>query len=88
MRVVYSGDARKQLKKLDNSVKVRSLLIMKRAKTFIISPCWLQFDIVGNYIGLWRYRVGDYRILCDIKNDELCILVVDVGHRRDVYEYK
>ena len=44
--------------------------------------------LVGNYIGLWRYRVGDYRILCDIKNDELCILVVDVGHRRDVYEYK
>ena len=36
---------------------------------------------------LWRYRVGDYRILCQIKNDEeLLVLVVAVGHRRDIYE--
>jgi mRNA interferase RelE/StbE len=36
--------------------------------------------------GLWRYRVGDYRILCQIRDRELLILVVAVGHRRDVYE--
>lgn len=36
--------------------------------------------------GLWRYRVGDYRILCQIKNEELLVLVVAVGHRRDIYE--
>jgi len=36
--------------------------------------------------GLWRYRVGDYRILCQIKDRELLVLVVAVGHRRNVYE--
>jgi mRNA interferase RelE/StbE len=36
--------------------------------------------------GLWRYRAGDYRILCQIRDGELLVLVVAVGHRRDVYE--
>lgn len=36
--------------------------------------------------GLWRYRVRDYRILCQIKDGELLVLVVAVGHRKDVYE--
>ena len=35
--------------------------------------------------GLWRYRVGDYRILCQIQDGEMLVLVVAVGHRRDVY---
>lgn len=87
MRVVYSEDARKQLKKLDNSVKVRILDYMDEVSK-LDDPRARGKALVGNYIGLWRYRVEDYRILCDIKNDELCILVVDVGHRRDVYEYK
>lgn len=36
--------------------------------------------------GLWRYRVGDHRILCQIKDGELLVLVVAVGHRKDIYE--
>ena len=35
--------------------------------------------------GLWRYRVGDYRILCQIRDAELLVLVVAAGHRRDIY---
>ncbi len=35
--------------------------------------------------GLWRYRVGDYRILCQIRDGELLVLVVAVGHRRNIY---
>lgn len=38
--------------------------------------------LVGNLAGLWRYRVGDYRIICDIEDGRLVILVVDVAHRR------
>ncbi len=36
--------------------------------------------------GAWRYRVGDYRLVCLIQNDKLIVLVVKVGHRRDVYD--
>lgn len=41
--------------------------------------------LVGNLAGLWRYRVGDYWIICDIEDGRLVILVVDVAHRREVY---
>jgi mRNA interferase RelE/StbE len=40
----------------------------------------------GTLGGLWRYRVGDYRVLCQIQDGALIVLVVAVGHRRDVYE--
>ena len=42
--------------------------------------------LTGNLAGLWRYRVGDYRIICDIEDGVLVILVVDVAHRREVYQ--
>lgn len=42
--------------------------------------------LVGNLAGLWRYRVGDYRIVCDIEDGVLVILVVDVAHRREIYK--
>ena len=41
--------------------------------------------LTGQLGGLWRYRVGDYRIICDIKDEELYVLVVKIGNRRDVY---
>lgn len=41
--------------------------------------------LVGHLAGLWRYRVGDYRIICYIDDGELVILVVDVDHRSEVY---
>lgn len=43
-------------------------------------------SLTGNLAGVWRYRVGDYRILCDIDDGRLVILVVDVAHRREVYK--
>lgn len=42
--------------------------------------------LTGNMAGLWRYRVGDYRVICDIEDGVLVILVVDVAHRREVYK--
>ncbi|WP_156422988.1 type II toxin-antitoxin system RelE family toxin [Amygdalobacter nucleatus] len=42
--------------------------------------------LTGNLAGLWRYRVGDYRLICLIENHTLLILVLDIGHRRDVYD--
>ena len=42
--------------------------------------------LVGSELGgLWRYRVGDYRILCRIEDDKICILVLEIGHRREIY---
>ena len=43
-------------------------------------------SLKGELGEFWRYRVGDYRILCEIRDDDLVILAATIGHRRDVYE--
>lgn len=42
-------------------------------------------SLVGNYQGQWRYRIGDYRLICQIKDDDLIILALGVGHRKSIY---
>ena len=41
--------------------------------------------LAGALGGMWRYRIGDHRVICDIQDDRLCVLVVTIGNRRDVY---
>lgn len=84
MTVVFSDKAEKQFLKLDNTIQ-------KQIKKFILKLEKLEDPrsegkmLVGNLIGFWRYRVGDYRLLCRIIDEELVITVVEVGHRKDVY---
>ena len=42
--------------------------------------------LTANRTGQWRYRIGDYRLICLIKDNELIILAMTIGHRREVYE--
>jgi mRNA interferase RelE/StbE len=49
-------------------------------------PRQLGAALTGNLKGLWRYRIGDYRIICRIEDRALIVVVVIVGHRRDIYE--
>lgn len=41
--------------------------------------------LTANRSGKWRYRVGDYRVLCEIRDAELVVLAIEIGHRRDIY---
>lgn len=41
--------------------------------------------LTGNLAGLWRYRIGDYRLIAKIKDDKFTILTISIGHRRDIY---
>lgn len=85
MKVVFSDKAEKQFMRLDKSVQLQ-------VKKFILklqelqNPRIREKALVGNLLGFWRYRVGDYRILCKIKDDVLEILVVEIGHRRAIYD--
>ena len=85
MTVVYSEKARKQLAKFDNSIKKRILDYMDEVAK-LKDPRERGKMLVGNMLGFWRYRVGDYRILCRIRDTDLVISVVEVGHRREVYD--
>lgn len=42
--------------------------------------------MTANKAGLWGYRIGDYRMICDIQDEQLVIVAIDVGHRRDIYD--
>lgn len=87
MIIEYSEGARKQLKKLDNSVKKRILDYMDEVST-LKNPKSRGKMLVGNLLGYWRYRVGAYRILCKIVDNTMIIFVVDIGHRKEVYDAK
>lgn len=84
-RVEYTETAKKQLKKMD-----------KANAAFIYG--WIGKNLVGcenprqhgkgltsNRSGQWRYRVGDYRIIAEIRDDKVIILVLSIGHRGEIY---
>ena len=83
--VEYSAKARKQLLKLDPN---QSKLIMAWIEKNLIGcadPRFMGKPLSGDKSEWWRYRVGSYRLLVELKDKKLLILVVQVGHRRDVY---
>lgn len=83
-RVFWSERVKKDLKKLGNAEVVR---IVKKVETHLVKdPLSLGKSLTGNFSGLYRYRIGDYRVLYALKQDELIIIVLHAGHRKDVYE--
>mgnify|MGYP002622764004 CR=1 FL=1 len=81
----YTIDARKALKKLDNSIKNRIIGWIEKNLEDCENPRQHGKALTGNLKGNWRYRVGDYRIIAKIEDEEILITVVDVNHRREVY---
>lgn len=84
--VHFSDIALKKLKKMDRYQA--SLLIGWIEKNLQDStdPRTLGKALVANHKGKWRYRVGDYRILALIEDEKIIITIIDVGHRKDIYE--
>jgi len=85
-KVEYSKTAQKQIKKLDNYTQVMLMNWITKNLVNCDNPRSHGKSLKGNLEGQWRYRVGDYRILCDIEDDKLIILVINVGHRRGIYK--
>ena len=83
--LLYTEKAVKQLKKLDKSVLVMIKAWIEKNLVGTNDPRRFGKALTGDKIGWWRYRVGDYRILADIQDDKLVILVIEVGHRSSVY---
>lgn len=81
----FEGKAVKQLSKLDNSVKQMLKKWIEKNLIDTENPRQHGKALVGDKSGYWRYRVGDYRIIADIRDDELLIIAVSIAHRREVY---
>ena len=84
--VEYTQQAIKDLKKLDKHT--RSLIFGWIEKNLVgcENPRQHGKGLVGDKSGQWRYRIGDYLIIAEIEDDRIVILVITVGHRRNIYK--
>jgi len=83
-RIEFTGSARKQLKKLDKDEARLVLSFLRERVAPLEDPRQLGKPLKGQSAELWRYRAGDYRIVCDIQDEKVLVLVVRVGHRKDI----
>ena len=81
----YTDTARKQLLKLDKQTARRIVDFMDARVAPADDPRSTGKALSGPLGGFWRYRVGDCRVICDIQDGALRVLVVDIGHRHEVY---
>jgi mRNA interferase RelE/StbE len=75
-------NAKNFLKKLDNAEQKR---IIKKLTELRDNP-WIGKTLTGNLAGLWKLRIGDYRAIYKIINDKLIVLVIKIGHRKNIYD--
>jgi len=82
----YTDSARRQLRKLDQQTARRIVDFMDERIAGQENPRSTGKALTGPMLGTyWRYRVGDYRVICDMQDHALRVLVIEVGNRRDVY---
>ena len=84
----FTDSAKKDLRKLNPQIQKKIQKFLNEKLLNFPSPKSIGEPLKENLKGIWRYRVGDYRILCEIKNNCLLVLVVEVGHRKNVYVVK
>ncbi len=84
--VEWSERARKQLKKLNKSIAELIVRWVYKNLDDCENPYIHGKGLTANRSGQWRYRVGDYRLICDIDNNKLIICIIELGHRKNVYE--
>jgi len=85
-KIEWDDRARKELRKLDTPIQKEILSYLRVRISESNNPCVFGQALSGNKAGLWRYRVGNYRIICKIEDDILVVFVIGVGHRKEIYE--
>lgn len=83
--VDYTDTARQQLRKLDRQTARRIVDFMDERIAPLADPRSTGKALTGPLGGLWRYRVGDCRVICELQDGVLRVLVVQLGNRREVY---
>lgn len=85
-RVEFTSGALRQLKKLDPFVRRTLIAWVEKNLEDCADARAHGKSLVGDKSGLWRYRIGDYRLLCRLDDGRLVIEAIKVGHRREVYK--
>jgi mRNA interferase RelE/StbE len=85
-RVEFDRDAARDLRKLDVQAQRQILRYLRERIATDEDPRRFGHALARDLKGLWRYRVGDFRIVASIEDERFVVLVVAVGHRREVYD--
>ena len=83
MKLIFAQSASRQFQKLDQGIQIR---IDEKLHFYLSHPNPLRLaePLSDRRFGDWKFRIGDYRVLFDVKDDK--IIVLKVGHRRDIYK--
>ena len=85
-KIEFSEVAIKQLKKLDKQTRLRIFDYLEKRICTADDPRQQGKALIHNKAGLRRYRGGDFRVICQVNDKTITILVLAVGHRKDVYK--
>ena len=86
--IEFTAAAEKSLERLGRDVQVRIIRFLRERVANADNPRATGKPLAGATLsGMWRYRVGDYRVFCRIEDENICVIVIRVGHRRDVYRH-
>lgn len=84
-KVVFTDAAKKELKKLDKHISLLILGWIRKNLEGSPNPRQHGKGLTANRSGQWRYRIGDYRLIADISNEKITILILEIRHRKDIY---
>jgi mRNA interferase RelE/StbE len=82
-KLLFDDKVTKDLKKIDKAWQKK---ILKKIKTTLIDNPKSGKKLIGNLSSYYRIRVGDYRVIYEVKDDEIIVLVVKIKHRKDIYK--
>ncbi len=80
-RIEITRTAEKQIKKLDRAAQTSIVIFLRKRLEPSSDPRQWGKALQGEKRGLWRYRVGDYRLICDIQDERITILILELGRR-------
>ena len=85
-QIEFDPDALKDLRKLDKPIQIRLVGFLRTRVSSLINPRDIGEALSGQRLGsYWKYRVGDWRIICDIQDQKILVRVLRIGNRREVY---
>lgn len=86
-KIEFDDEVEKELRKLGRPAQKAILSYLRERIATSSNPRAFGKALQGNKSGFWRYRVNDYRIICQIHDQTLNVVVVHVGHRKDIYRW-
>lgn len=84
-KIEYTKSVIKKIQKLDKPTREQIYYWIDKNLVNVENPRLYGKSLTGNLKGLWRYRIGDYRLICEIEDEKLIIIAVDIGHRKEIY---